>query len=105
MWRNSSSEINNELYKGYRYGNSERKINELLSGYLFIYLPLLFDMISIVYCRAILIVVFLAAYDFSNSNMNNFNVSIWYNSTFKNDTGNSPIALLRLPRSVNLVYI
>ncbi|KAM5570708.1 ABC transporter A family member 7-like [Rosa sericea] len=74
VWRNSSSEVNNELYKGYRYGNSERKINELLS-----------------------------AYDFSNSNMNNFNVSIWYNSTFKNDTGNSPIALLRLPRSVNLV--
>ncbi|KAK9925975.1 hypothetical protein M0R45_023231 [Rubus argutus] len=74
LWRNSSSEINNELYKGYRYGNSERKINELLS-----------------------------AYDFSNSNRNNFNVSIWYNSTFKNDTGNGPIALLRLPRSVNLV--
>ncbi|XP_050379018.1 ABC transporter A family member 7-like isoform X3 [Argentina anserina] len=74
VWRNSSSEVNNELYKGYRYGNSERKINELLS-----------------------------AYDFSNSNENNFNVSIWYNSTFKNDTGNGPISLLRLPRSVNLV--
>ncbi|XP_068306130.1 ABC transporter A family member 7-like isoform X2 [Pyrus communis] len=73
LWRNSSSEINSELYKGYKKSNSERKINEILS-----------------------------AYDFSNSNENNFNVSIWYNSTFKNDTGSAPIALLRLPRSVNL---
>ncbi|PQQ01321.1 ABC transporter A family member 8-like [Prunus yedoensis var. nudiflora] len=73
LWRNSSSEVNSELYKGYKKGNSERKINEIL-----------------------------AAYDFSNSNGNNFNVSIWYNSTFKNDTGSGPIALLRLPRLVNL---
>ncbi|XP_050150436.1 ABC transporter A family member 7-like isoform X2 [Malus sylvestris] len=73
LWRNSSSEINSELYKGYKKSNSERKINEILS-----------------------------AYDFSNSNENNFNVSIWYNSTFKNDTGSAPIALMRLPRSVNL---
>lgn len=70
-----------------------------------VYLPLSFDMTNTVYCRKILKVDFLAAYDFSNSNRNNFNVSIWYNSTFKNDTGNGPIALLRLPRSVNLVYI
>ncbi|PON57305.1 ABC transporter A, ABCA [Parasponia andersonii] len=73
LWRNSSSEINNELYKGYRKGNSERKINEIL-----------------------------AAYDFLNTNRNNFNVSIWYNSTYKNDSGNVPIGLLRVPRSVNL---
>nr|XP_017188524.2 ABC transporter A family member 7-like isoform X2 [Malus domestica] len=73
LWRNTSSEINSELYKGYKKSNSERKINEILS-----------------------------AYDFSNSNENNFNVSIWYNSTFKNDTGSAPIALMRLPRSVNL---
>lgn len=32
MWRNSSSEINDELYKGYRKGNPERKINEILTG-------------------------------------------------------------------------
>lgn len=73
LWRNSSAEINNVLYKGYRKGNPERKINEILG-----------------------------AYDFSNTNANNFNVSIWYNSTFKNDTGNVPIGLLRVPRSVNL---
>ncbi|EXB93458.1 ABC transporter A family member 7 [Morus notabilis] len=73
LWRNSSADVNNELYKGYRKGNTERKINEIL-----------------------------AAYDFLNTNANNFNVSVWYNSTFKNDTGNQAIALLRVPRSVNL---
>ncbi|KAL2938324.1 ABC transporter A family member 7 [Bienertia sinuspersici] len=35
--------------------------------------------------------------------MNNFNVSVWYNATYKNDTGFSSTALLRVPRSVNLV--
>ncbi|KAL0355641.1 UNVERIFIED_CONTAM: ABC transporter A family member 7 [Sesamum radiatum] len=58
LWRNSSSEINDELYKGYRKGNAERKINEIV-----------------------------AAYDFMNSNENLLNVTIWYNSTYKNDTG------------------
>ncbi|KAK6123284.1 hypothetical protein DH2020_042961 [Rehmannia glutinosa] len=58
---------------GYRKGNSEREINEIV-----------------------------AAYDFMNSNENLFNVTIWYNSTYKNDTGNQPIALTRVPRSVNL---
>ncbi|XP_010689557.2 ABC transporter A family member 7 [Beta vulgaris subsp. vulgaris] len=74
LWRNSSSDINDDLYKGYRKGNPEREINE-----------------------------FVAAYDFLNSNMNNFNVSLWYNATFKNDTGFSRSALIRVPRSVNLV--
>ncbi|KAL2515976.1 ABC transporter A family member 7 [Forsythia ovata] len=74
LWRNSSSQINDELYKGYRKGNKERKINEIV-----------------------------AAYDFSNSNANNFNVSIWYNSTYKNDSGNQPYGLTRVPRSVNLI--
>ncbi|MCI01111.1 ABC transporter A family member 7-like, partial [Trifolium medium] len=74
LWRNSSSEVNNELYKGYRKGNTERKINEIVAGY-----------------------------DFLNSNENIFNVSIWYNATYKNDTGFDTIALARIPRSVNLV--
>ncbi|KAL7139201.1 hypothetical protein ABFS83_09G034600 [Erythranthe nasuta] len=73
VWRNSSSEINDELYKGYRNGNSERKINEIL-----------------------------AAYDFVNSNKNLFNVTIWYNSTYKRDRGNKPLALVRVARSINL---
>lgn len=33
LWRNSSSEINDELYKGYRKGNPERKINEIVAGW------------------------------------------------------------------------
>ncbi|KAK2441657.1 Phospholipid-transporting ATPase abca7 [Trifolium repens] len=74
LWRNSSSEVNNELYKGYRKGNTERKINEIVAGY-----------------------------DFLNSNENIFNVSIWYNATYKNDTGFDRISLARIPRSVNLV--
>ncbi|KAF5734705.1 ABC transporter A family member 7 [Tripterygium wilfordii] len=73
LWRNSSLEVNDQLYKGYRKGNQERKINEIL-----------------------------AAYDFLNSNGNNFNVSIWYNATYKNDTGSFPMGLVRVPRSVNL---
>ncbi|KAK6123286.1 hypothetical protein DH2020_042963 [Rehmannia glutinosa] len=73
LWRNSSLEINDELYKGYRKGNSQEKINEIV-----------------------------AAYDFMNSNENLFSVSIWYNSTYKHDTGEGPISLTRVPRSVNL---
>ncbi|KAG4907033.1 hypothetical protein JHK84_055557 [Glycine max] len=30
LWRNSSSEVNNELYKGYQRSNTERQINEIV---------------------------------------------------------------------------
>ncbi|PKI78008.1 hypothetical protein CRG98_001628 [Punica granatum] len=73
LWRNSSAAVNDELYKGYRKGNPDRKINEIV-----------------------------AAYDFLNTDDNNFNASIWFNSTYENDSGNNPMALLRVPRSVNL---
>ncbi|KAK6924978.1 ABC transporter-like, ATP-binding domain, partial [Dillenia turbinata] len=73
LWRNSSSEINDQLYKGYQEGNGEKKINEIV-----------------------------AAFDFLNSNRKNFNVTIWYNSTYKNDTGIQPAKLVRVPRSVNM---
>ncbi|KAJ8536453.1 hypothetical protein K7X08_034854 [Anisodus acutangulus] len=73
LWRNSSDEINDELYKGYRNGNPEEKINEII-----------------------------AAYDFVNSNRNVFNVSIWYNSSYKSGKSNQPLALARVPRAVNL---
>ena len=33
LWRNSSSVVNDELYKGYRKGNSEEKINEITAGW------------------------------------------------------------------------
>ncbi|KAG6587528.1 ABC transporter A family member 7, partial [Cucurbita argyrosperma subsp. sororia] len=73
LWRNSASVVNDEMYKGFHKGNSEGKVNEILAGF-----------------------------DFLNSNANSFNVSVWYNSSFKNDSGNFPPALLRVPRSVNL---
>ncbi|XVF51953.1 hypothetical protein PTKIN_Ptkin04bG0225400 [Pterospermum kingtungense] len=50
LWRNSSSEVNDELYKGYRKGDEQQNING-----------------------------FVAAYDFLNSDGKNFNVSVWYN--------------------------
>ncbi|KAK4568290.1 hypothetical protein RGQ29_003890 [Quercus rubra] len=70
LWRNDSTLVNDELYKGYYKGNLHGKINEII-----------------------------AAFDFLNSNKNNFNVSIWYNSTY-GQTGDN--VLLRIPRSVNL---
>nr|GEZ63834.1 ABC transporter A family member 7-like isoform X1 [Tanacetum cinerariifolium] len=74
VWRNSSSDINKELYSGYRKGNTEKKINEI---------PV--------------------AYDFLNSNINNYNVTVWYNSTYRKDRANLPPRLVRVPRSINLV--
>ncbi|XP_010550619.1 PREDICTED: ABC transporter A family member 8 isoform X2 [Tarenaya hassleriana] len=73
LWRNTSSDVNDELYKGYRKGNPEEKINE-----------------------------YTAAFDFQNTDMNNLNVNVWYNTTYKNDTGGRPIVLIRVPRLVNL---
>jgi hypothetical protein len=32
LWRNSSSDVNNELFKGYRKGNPDKKINEFAGG-------------------------------------------------------------------------
>ncbi|CAL5198359.1 unnamed protein product [Lathyrus oleraceus] len=74
LWRNSSSEINNELYKGYRRPNRKGRTNEIVS-----------------------------AFDFLNSNEDRFNVTVWYNSTYKSNITFVPNALLRIPRSVNLV--
>ncbi|KAK4568280.1 hypothetical protein RGQ29_003886 [Quercus rubra] len=68
LWRNDYTVVNDELYKGFYEGNPDGKINEIS-----------------------------AAYDFLNSNEENFDVSIWYNSTL-----NDGDVLLRIPRSVNL---
>ncbi|KAF5933672.1 hypothetical protein HYC85_029843 [Camellia sinensis] len=103
LWRNNSSEINDELYKGFWKGNSERKIDEMVAGGLLKYSLLPCYMLSYETRSDLTSEFFVAAYDFLNSNLNNFNVSIWYNSTYKNDTGNGPLALMRVPRSVNLV--
>ncbi|CAL9749912.1 unnamed protein product [Musa acuminata subsp. burmannicoides] len=58
LWRDNSSLINDELFKGYQQGNSEKKINE-----------------------------FIAAYDFLNSDENSFNLNIGYNSTYNDGNG------------------
>ncbi|KAK7388960.1 hypothetical protein VNO78_23791 [Psophocarpus tetragonolobus] len=73
LWRNSSSEIDSELYKGYERGNKEGHGNGIVS-----------------------------AFDFLNSNENRYNVSIWYNSSYQRDSGTRNV-LLRIPRSINLI--
>ena len=110
LWRNSSSEVNDELYKGYRKGNSEEKINEFVAGWSSWKFQL--NCIVSYNLHKIMLVekntdnfIFATAYDFLNSDGNNFNVSVWYNSTYRNYSSGSPMSLLRIPRSVNLVCI
>ncbi|KAK8940164.1 ABC transporter A family member 7 [Platanthera guangdongensis] len=67
LWREKSSVINSELYMGYEKGNPNNRIDEIL-----------------------------AAYDFSNTNINKFNVTVWHNETYK-----SMGPLLRIFRSSN----
>ncbi|KAI3941606.1 hypothetical protein MKX01_018196 [Papaver californicum] len=54
LWRNSSLLVNDELFTGYVEGNPKNEANEILG-----------------------------AYDFLNTDETNFNVSIWYNSTYR----------------------
>ncbi|MCL7026910.1 hypothetical protein MKW94_000367 [Papaver nudicaule] len=53
LWRSSSLVVNDELFKGYVLENSKNEVNEILT-----------------------------AYDFLNTDEANFNVTIWYNSTY-----------------------
>ncbi|XP_047270508.1 LOW QUALITY PROTEIN: ABC transporter A family member 7-like [Capsicum annuum] len=77
LWRNSPSEINEELYKGYTKGNPEKKGNEILT-----------------------------AYDFLNTDGKRFNVSIWYNSTIKDpNKGERLIRVPPLVNMVSHSYI
>ncbi|GMH31525.1 hypothetical protein Nepgr_033368 [Nepenthes gracilis] len=77
LWRNSSSDINDELINGYSEGNTKRQTNEIA-----------------------------AAYDFLDSKKNVFSVIIWCNSTYKLGDGGEPdtstAMLLRVPQLVNL---
>uniref|UniRef100_A0A0V0IV07 Putative ABC transporter A family member 7-like n=1 Tax=Solanum chacoense TaxID=4108 RepID=A0A0V0IV07_SOLCH len=74
LWRNSSAEINDELFKGYREGNTQGILNEIL-----------------------------AAYDFLDTSGENFNVNIQFNSTYGSNLFNHEPELLRIPRSENMV--
>ncbi|KAH7366061.1 hypothetical protein KP509_18G061500 [Ceratopteris richardii] len=73
LWRDNYDIINRELYGGFRTGNPNREINE-----------------------------FSAAYDFGSSSTKKLDLTIGYNATYKNDTGNSPPGLVRVSRSMNL---
>ncbi|XP_004242168.1 ABC transporter A family member 7 isoform X1 [Solanum lycopersicum] len=74
LWRNSSAEINDELFKGYREGNTQGMLNEIL-----------------------------AAYDFLDTSGENFNVNVQFNSTYQSNFYNDEPELLRIPRSENMV--
>ncbi|KAH7847272.1 hypothetical protein Vadar_024008 [Vaccinium darrowii] len=74
LWRNSSSEINDELFKGYLTGNPEKMANEIV-----------------------------AAYDLLNSNSKNFNVTVWYNSSMNKGSQGEKNSVMRVARSINLV--
>ncbi|XP_010443994.1 PREDICTED: ABC transporter A family member 12 [Camelina sativa] len=71
LWRNNSIEVNDELYKGSWRGNPAGMTNEVA-----------------------------AAYDLMSTDRKNFNVTIWYNSTYTDDL---TVKLLRVPRSINLI--
>ncbi|KAG9449598.1 hypothetical protein H6P81_009563 [Aristolochia fimbriata] len=73
LWRANALAVNDELFKGYRGGNLKREINEIV-----------------------------AAYDLLDTDQSHFNVRVWYNGTYMNDSGNSPLALVRVPRSLNV---
>ncbi|KAF3512811.1 hypothetical protein F2Q69_00007872 [Brassica cretica] len=74
LWRNNSMEVNNEIFEGYQKENHEESIKEIV-----------------------------AAYDLLDTNRNNFNVTIWYNSTDKFNIKDRRVKLVQVPRSVNLV--
>ncbi|CAN8251968.1 unnamed protein product [Cochlearia groenlandica] len=72
LWRNTSVEVNDEIFKGSWRGNHARMTNEIA-----------------------------AAYDLMNTDKSNLDVTIWYNSTYNEDSSNGP--LVRVPRLINLV--
>ncbi|KAJ4900286.1 ABC2-like protein 16 [Raphanus sativus] len=74
LWRNNSADVNNELFKGSYRGNPAGITNEIA-----------------------------AAYDLMSTDKRNFNVTIWYNSTYKDEFSIGPVKLIRVPRSINLI--
>ncbi|CAI5478818.1 unnamed protein product [Closterium sp. Yama58-4] len=74
LWRVNTSNINDDLYKGYYQGNPSNLPNQYMS-----------------------------AYDFQNSSASLFRTQIWYNASYSRAfaLGGSS-ALIRFPRSMNL---
>lgn len=92
---------------GYSKGNPKNKINEFIGGWFNSnkFLSVIAKLCNIAYCFGTNeshanTNFMVAAYDFLNSNENNFNVSIWYNSTY-----DGPSLILRVLRAVNMVCI
>ncbi|KAJ8560530.1 hypothetical protein K7X08_022390 [Anisodus acutangulus] len=73
-FRNCSAGINDELFKGFREGNTEGELNEVL-----------------------------ADYDFLDTSGENFNVNIQFNSTYEDNHLSDEPRLLRIPRAENMV--
>ncbi|KAL1210262.1 ABC transporter A family member 6 [Cardamine amara subsp. amara] len=74
LWRNNSIEVNNEIFKGYHKENHKEIINEVA-----------------------------AAYDLLDTDKNNFNITIWYYTTYKGDLQDWRVKYVRVLRSVNMV--
>ncbi|KAH0942807.1 hypothetical protein HID58_002444 [Brassica napus] len=68
LWRNNSADVNNELFKGSYRGNPTGITNEIA-----------------------------AAYDLMSTDKKNFNVTIWYNSTYKDEFSTEPVKLISNP--------
>lgn len=49
--------------------------------------------------------LFSIGYDFLTTSQNGLEMNIWYNSTYNNNTAYVEIALLRVPRLVNMVHL
>ncbi|XP_020257438.1 ABC transporter A family member 7-like [Asparagus officinalis] len=75
LWRDNSSLVNDELFKGYPEGNKEKKSNEIT-----------------------------AAYDFLTSNENRYMINIWYNST-NGGTDNKIMRVPRSVNAVSNAYL
>ncbi|BBN17972.1 protein MpABC85 [Marchantia polymorpha subsp. ruderalis] len=77
IYRDNSSDINSELYKGFRKGDPQGNPTQIINEYA-------------------------GAYDFRNTSLNNFDVAIFYNQTMVNDTSQAPPGYARVSRPMNL---
>lgn len=92
-------EVNNEIFEGYQKENHEESINEIVAGY-----SISLSCICVFTCTFLTALFILqSAYDLLDTNRNNFNVTIWYNSTYKFNIKDRRVKLVQVPRSVNLV--
>lgn len=107
LWRNTSAEINDEQFKGFREGNTEGKLNEVLAGYSLRFLEFIVSRLDIPagICFPLILFSSPTAYDFLDTSGEIFNVNIQYNSTYEEfHLGDEP-QLLKILRAENMVYL